>query len=54
VKIGDLVRLAEWTYFPLQIGQIVEIVDNCTYRVLVGGDVRNFTDFDYEVIDESR
>jgi hypothetical protein len=54
MNVGDLVRLGKWTFYPLQIGQIVEIVDSCTYRILVSGDIRNFADFDYEVINESR
>ena len=50
MNVGDLVSLGKWTFYPLQIGQIVEIVDNCTYRILVDGVIRNFTDFDYVVI----
>ena len=50
MKVGDLVRLGKWTFFPLQIGQIIEFIDNCTCMILVNGELRIFADFDYEVI----
>ncbi len=50
MNIGDLVRLGKWTFFLLQIGTIVELIDNCTCIILVNGALRTFSDFDYEVI----
>jgi hypothetical protein len=50
MKVGNLVRLGKHTFYSLKVGQIIEVCDNCTYRILVSGDIKYFTDFDFEII----